>query len=226
MTDRATRETQYQPSIDIADEVGQASLGLMINQAWHDDPKRLTFTFARYKFVAKMLGGKARVLEVGCGDGFVSRVVLQDVGDLVAVDFDPVFIDDVNQRMTEKWRFEARVHDILAEPVAPGGFDAAFSLDVMEHILPKDEDAYLTNIAASLGEHGVFIAGMPSLESQEYASPPSKAGHVNCKTAPDLKAALERHFHNVFVFSMNDEVVHTGFHKMAHYIFAMGVGRR
>ncbi|MEM7744402.1 MAG: class I SAM-dependent methyltransferase [Pseudomonadota bacterium] len=198
----------------------------MINQAWHDDPKRLTFTFARYKFVAKMLGGKARVLEVGCGDGFVSRVVLQDVGDLVAVDFDPVFIDDVNQRMTEKWRFEARVHDILAEPVAPGGFDAAFSLDVMEHILPKDEDAYLTNIAASLGEHGVFIAGMPSLESQEYASPPSKAGHVNCKTAPDLKAALERHFHNVFVFSMNDEVVHTGFHKMAHYIFAMGVGRR
>lgn len=226
MTDRATRETQYQPSIDIADEVGQASLGLMINQAWHDDPKRLTFTFARYKFVAKMLGGKARVLEVGCGDGFVSRVVLQDVGDLVAVDFDPVFIDDVNQRMTDKWRFEARVHDILAEPVAPGGFDAAFSLDVMEHILPKDEDAYLTNIAASLGEHGVFIAGMPSLESQEYASPPSKAGHVNCKTAPDLKAALERHFHNVFLFSMNDEVVHTGFHKMAHYIFAMGVGRR
>lgn len=226
MTDRATRETQYQPSIDIADEVGQARLGLMINQAWHDDPKRLTFTFARYKFVAKMLAGKTRVLEVGCGDGFVSRVVQQDVGELVAVDFDPVFIDDVNARMADKWRFEARVHDILAEPMTPGGFDAAFSLDVMEHILPSDEEAYLANIAASLHEHGVFIAGMPSLESQEYASPPSKAGHVNCKTAPDLKAALQRHFHNVFSFSMNDEVVHTGYHKMAHYILAMGVGRK
>lgn len=224
MTDRATKETQYQPSIDIADEHGQAELGLMINQAWHDDPKRLTFTFARYKFAAKMLAGMDRVLEVGCGDGFVSRVVLQDVGALTAVDFDPVFIADIQRRMSPKWAFEARVHDILAEPVAPGGFDGAYSLDVMEHILPEDEDRYLANIAASLGDHGVFIAGMPSLESQDYASPPSKAGHVNCKSAPDLKAAIGRHFHNVFSFSMNDEVVHTGYHKMAHYIFAMGVG--
>ena len=224
MTERATRETQYQPSIDIADQHGQAQLGLMINQAWHDDPKRLTFTFARYKFAAKMLAGMERVLEVGCGDGFVSRVVLQDVGALTAVDFDPVFIDDIKARMNPKWAFEARVHDILAEPVAPGNFNGAYSLDVLEHIEQADEDKYLSNIAASLTDHGVFIAGMPSLESQEYASPPSKAGHVNCKTAPDLKAAMARHFHNVFSFSMNDEVVHTGFHKMAHYIFAMGVG--
>lgn len=226
MTNRETRETQYQDVVEIADTLGQAELGLMINQAWHEDPKRLTFTFARYKFAAKMLAGRARVLEVGCGDGFVSRVVAQEVGALTAVDFDPVFIEDLNRRQSDKWPIEARVHDILSEPVAPGGFDAAYSLDVMEHILPADEEAYLSNIAASLHDHGVFIAGMPSLESQEYASPPSKAGHVNCKTAPDLKAALERHFHNVFSFSMNDEVVHTGYHKMAHYIFAMGVGRK
>jgi len=28
---------------------------------------------------------------------------------------------------------------------------------------------------------------------------------------------MERHFHNVLIFSMNDEVVHTGFYPMAHY---------
>jgi len=33
-------------------------------------------------------------------------------------------------------------------------------------------------------------------------------------------------FHNVFIFSMNDEVVHTGFHKMANYVFAIGAGKR
>ncbi len=226
MTNRTTKEAQYQPLIEIANKMGHATLGLMVNQAWYDDPKRLSFTFARYKFAAKMLSGKARVLEVGCGDGFVSRVVCQEVGELTAIDFDPVFIEDINRRMVDKWRFEARVHDIITVSVDPGGFDAAYSLDVMEHIRPEDEEAYLSNIAASLHEHGVFIAGMPSLESQDYASPQSKAGHVNCKSAPDLKAALERHFHNVFSFSMNDEVVHTGFHKMSHYIFAMGVGRK
>ncbi|MEM7189710.1 MAG: class I SAM-dependent methyltransferase [Pseudomonadota bacterium] len=224
MSDRTTREKQYQPLIEIADQVGTTELGLMTNQAWHDDPKRLTFTFSRYKFAAKMLSGMERVLEVGCGDGFVSRVVRQEVGELVAVDFDPVFIEDAERRMADKWRFEVRVHDILNSSVTPGDFDAAYSLDVMEHILPADEDAYLSNIAASLKPQGVFIAGMPSLESQEYASRLSREGHVNCKTSPDLKAALSRHFHNVFSFSMNDEVVHTGYHKMAHYIFAMGVG--
>ena len=62
---------------------------------------------------------------------------------------------------------------------------------------------------------------MPSLESQEYASPQSKAGHVNCKSGNDLKKTLEKHFKNVFVFSMNDEVIHTGYYPMAHYLLAL-----
>jgi hypothetical protein len=37
---------------------------------------------------------------------------------------------------------------------------------------------------------------------------------------------MQRFFHNVFMFSMNDEVVHTGYHKMAHYLFALCCGKR
>jgi hypothetical protein len=68
-------------------------------------------------------------------------------------------------------------------------------------------------MVSSLEPHGIAIVAMPSLESQAYASPISRAGHVNCKTMPELRSFLELHFHNVFVFSMNDEVVHTGYHK-------------
>ncbi len=46
----------------------------------HEDPRRLLFVLARYKFVAKMLSGKQRVLEVGCGDAFGTRSVLQEIG--------------------------------------------------------------------------------------------------------------------------------------------------
>jgi len=63
--------------------------------------------------------------------------------------------------------------------------------------------------------------GMPSLESQAHASPQSKEGHVNCKTGKDLKRLMQDYFHNVFLFSMNDEVVHTGFYPMAHYLIAV-----
>jgi hypothetical protein len=36
---------------------------------------------------------------------------------------------------------------------------------------------------------------------------------------------MQRHFADVFIFSMNDEVVHTGFYALAHYLFALCVGK-
>ncbi len=111
-------------------------------------------------------------------------------------------------------------------PALPKRYDGVFSLDVIEHINSDDEPAYLQNLCRSLDDDGVLIIGSPSLESQQYASPISKAGHVNCKSGPEFKALMERYFHNVFLFSMNDEVVHTGFFPMAHYLIAVCCGRK
>jgi len=220
-----TKERQFQIMIDYRREHGLETLGLMTNQAWLDDPKRLIFTLSRYKFVSKMLAGKTNVLEVGCGDAFFTRLVVAEVENLTAVDFDKAFVDDVNRRMSPRWEFECRVHNMLDGPVS-GTFDAAYCLDVLEHIDKKDEHRFLTNMFASLDPRGVAIIGIPSLESQAYATPISKQGHVNCKSMPDLKNTLARHFDNVFMFSMNDEVIHTGFHKMSNYLIAMCCGKK
>ena len=224
MSDK-TYEPQYQAHVALRDAQGLSPLGLRANAAWHADPKRLGIVLSRYKFVAKMLSGKKRVLEVGCGDAWASRVVKQEVDTLIGVDVDPVFIKDASDAMDPKWAFEVRVHDMLESPV-DGAFDALYALDVLEHIHPMNEDRFIANMAASLDAPGVAIVGMPSLESQPYASPLSKEGHVNCKSAPDLKQVMLRHFHDVFIFSMNDEVVHTGFYALAHYLFALCVGKR
>jgi SAM-dependent methyltransferase len=216
-----TKEPQYQVLLDLKAERGVTRFGLMTNQGWRDDPKRLAFTLARYKFVAKMLSGRKDVLEIGCADAFGTRIVQQAVGKVTATDFDPIFIADVIERMDPKWPLEAFVHDMLTGPLN-GKFDAAYALDVLEHIEPKSEDQFLRNVVASLTETGICIFGMPSLESQTFASAQSKAGHVNCKTGDDFKRTIERHFNAVFVFSMNDEVVHTGFYPMANYLLAIG----
>src|SRR5438128_6413090 len=96
-----TRERQYQAHVALRDEKGLTRLGLRANAAWHADPKRLGIVLSRYKFVAKMLSGKARVLEVGCGDAWASRVVKQEGGSLCGVDFDPVFVDHAIAGMEE-----------------------------------------------------------------------------------------------------------------------------
>ena len=126
MSAKKTREPQYQVVVSLRDTKGLTRLGLTANQVWHDDPRRLTFILSRYKFVAKMLSGKQNVLEVGCGDAFGTRIVLQEVGKLTAVDFDPVFVRDVLDRMEDRWKFDCRVHDILKGPVK-GKFDGAVS---------------------------------------------------------------------------------------------------
>ena len=220
-----TKEPQYSLLFDVQEKHGISRLGLMINESWNQDPKRTLFTLARYKFVARMLQGRQHVLEVGCADAFGTRIVQQAVAKVTAVDFDPLFIDDVKYRMNPHWPLEVFVHDMLKEPV-PGSFDAVYALDVLEHIAEADEQRFLTNAITSLLPTGIAIFGMPSLESQAYASPQSKAGHVNCKSGEALKATLERYFHTVFVVSMNDEVVHTGFYPMAHYLMGVGCHRR
>ncbi|MGJ0452985.1 MAG: class I SAM-dependent methyltransferase [Methylocystis sp.] len=218
--DEAEGERQYRSRVNLIKAQGREQLGLATSWAWHDDPRHLVFTLARYKFVAKMLAGSKRVLEVGCGDGFPTRLVAQAVESVVGIDFDSEFIGDANMRFSKRWPIEFRTHNILRGPVAEI-FDAAYSLDVIEHIPLDLEDVFLSNITQSLSRHGVLIIGSPSLESQNFASPQSKEGHVNCKTADELHVALGRHFENVFVFSMNDEVVHTGYSKMAHYLMAL-----
>lgn len=216
----STREPQYNRLLEVEAEEGRTPLGLMTNQVWNDDPRRLTFILARYKFVAKMLSGSRDVAELGCGDAFGTRIVQQEVGSVAAYDFDPIFIGDIERRQSARWPLAARVHDIL-DGKLPQRYDAIYSLDVIEHIPVEQEKVYLGNLVESLNENGVLIIGSPSLESQTYASPQSKVGHINCKTGRELKALLDEYFYSVFLFSMNDEVVHTGFYPMAHYLFAL-----
>lgn len=220
-----TRESQYQVCVDDIEAHGRETLGLMSSESWRNDPKHLVFTLSRYKFVAKMLAGRERVLEIGCGDALGTRIVRQAVQSLTACDFDRAFIDDAARRQSPPWTFDLMVHDFREGPIR-GIFDAIYALDVLEHVPASEERQFLSTALASLGANGVAIIGTPSLESQPYASEQSRLGHVNCKSGPDLKALMEEFFHNVFLFSMNDEVVHTGFHKMANYLFALCCTKR
>lgn len=220
-----TAEPQYDLIVDKAEREGLETLGLMTSYAWADDPKRLGFTLARYKFVAKMFSGFGSVLEIGCGDAFASRVVAQEVGSVTAIDVDERFIADARRRMRKDWRVECLIHDMLAGPMA-GRFEGIYALDVLEHIEPRNERTFLENALNSLDADGAAIFGMPSLESQRHASKLSRQGHVNCKSGPGLKTTLRQYFRHVFLFTMHDETLGTGYLPMAHYLLALCCGPR
>src|SRR5437879_4706586 len=121
----------------VDEQIFPEKLGPMTAYRWEHDPKMILFMLARYKFVSKMLAGYDRVLEVGCADGFGSRLVRQTVGSLTALDIDPQMIESAQLDANPKWDILYVLGDMAA--VKENRFDALYCLDVLEHVLPLEE---------------------------------------------------------------------------------------
>jgi 2-polyprenyl-3-methyl-5-hydroxy-6-metoxy-1,4-benzoquinol methylase len=194
------------------------AVGGMTAYNWKMDPKRIGFQAARYKFVARMMEGKLRVLEVGCADGWGARIVKQHVDYLDAIDADAEAIAHAKRNSSPRWPISFWVADFMTE--AFGGYDGVYALDVFEHVEPTQEHRFLERLRAAAP---VCVIGAPSRESQLYASEISLREHVNCPTRDGLRSSMLCHWQHVFLFGMNDETLHTGFGPMSHYLLALGV---
>lgn len=208
---------------EVMEQKGLVKLGPNASYIWRDDPRHLAFIFSRYKFCSKLLEGKESVLEIGCGDGLGIPLLLQTVGRLHAVDFEDELIEGLQKEYSDNKRVSLSVLDITRENPKQK-FDAACSLDVIEHIDRKKEKDFIQNIVKSLKKNAVCIIGTPNVTASQFASKLSKEDHINLKSHEELRGLLGQYFENVFLFSMNDEVVHTGFYPMAHYLFGIGAG--
>jgi 2-polyprenyl-3-methyl-5-hydroxy-6-metoxy-1,4-benzoquinol methylase len=218
-----TREGERWAGVKTLLNAERLMLGPYFSYIARNTPRRMLHLLSYYKFAAKMIGPGKRVLEVGCSEGFGSMLLAESATEVLAIDLDAEAIAVANATVaTEKLRFA--VADVLADTL--GRFDAAVSLDVIEHIYPDHEDAFVAAIAAALHDHGVLIVGTPNIVSDQFASAVSREGHVNLFSAERLSELMLQHFHNVFSFSGNDEMVHTGFSKLAHYLLVVCVDPR
>jgi 2-polyprenyl-3-methyl-5-hydroxy-6-metoxy-1,4-benzoquinol methylase len=183
-------------------------------------PRRLLHMLSYYKFAAKMIGAGQRVMDVGCSEGFGTVLLAEQARECVGVDLDRDAIEHASATLaTDKLSFHCV--DALERPF--GTFDAITSFDVIEHIFPDHADRFLSVLAQSLNADGILIVGTPNVTSGQYASPHTAAGHVNLYSMDRMREALSAHFVRTFMFAANDEMVHTGFAPLAHYIIGMGV---
>ena len=189
------------------------------------DPKHVLFTLSRYKFVAKLLGEdpKLNVLELGCNEGLGSLILGSFAKKVVAVDFDERAINWAKENIIkENIAFQKR--DFFKNKI--GEFEAVVCTDVIEHINKNQENIFLNSILRNLKKDGFCIIGTPNITASKYACKASKIGHINLFDAERLKKLLLKKFNNVFIFGMNDEVVHTGYYPMCHYLFALACNRK
>jgi len=214
-------QSKFIPIRDYYNEKLNFTLPRNISTMFIRDPKAVLFILARHKFVAKVLKDKKKILDVGCGEGFGTSFIagINQHQKFLGVDRIQDNIDDANLRISSFYKnINFKVADIFKMPKL-SKFDGIYSLDMLEHINKNKENQYLKNIKNLMTKDGVFIVGMPSLESQVYASIQNRQQHINCKNLYQLQNLCKKHFNVCLPFSMNDEVIHTGYDKMSQYIF-------
>ena len=225
MVKKLTQQQAYRIGTD-HQFIDPVALGPWTSYSLLNDPKHMGFVLARYKFCAKMLDGMDRVIEVGCGDAFGTPIVAQHVKKVTAIEPDARHIAGNKKRLAKVKNIDFRQGTIQDLKLPRASFCGAYSIDVIEHLDRHLNGPFVAGQAGILKKDGVCIIGTPNVTANEYASQRSRVQHINLHSQRSLRTLMEKYFKRVFMFGMNDEVLHTGYPAMCHYIFGMGVGSK
>jgi len=195
-------------------------MGEYTSYQYQTDPKHLCFVLSRYKFCASMLRGSDTVIEIGSGDGFGSPLVASEVGKLTCLDIDEGILEGNQSRLESFKNISFDYFDFRKTSYLPL-VDGIYLIDVIEHIYKHEEPVFMSHLANSLKKTGIAIIGTPNKNASQYASQGSLEAHVNMKNHETLVELGKTYFENVFLFGMNDEVLHTGFPQMSHYLWIL-----
>ncbi|MBF0295847.1 MAG: class I SAM-dependent methyltransferase [Magnetococcales bacterium] len=97
-------------------------------------------------------------LEIGCGDGALSRRMARHAAEVIAVD-----VSDVISRSGDPLPENLRViiTDATRLPLPDGRIDVAYSHQLMEHLHPDDAMAQLREIHRILAPGGIYLCVTP-----------------------------------------------------------------
>jgi hypothetical protein len=225
-----------------------AAPALQANPLWPDDTAQAASHVALYRFVADLIGIRHDVAEYGCASPAGTQLALQQFRKIALFDPRASVIADLQLRLQDNWRFEARTHNIISAPLSRP-VDSVYCIDFIQYISPDEEEFFIHNLRASLARDTDFLVvgspGAPLLQDAGCRStkvpsnaavevaPAGRDAGVNRGLAPypvtvyrrngaELKELMARFFENVFVFSMVDDVGQPGHHPNARHVFALG----
>jgi SAM-dependent methyltransferase len=133
-------------------EVAEARAAELRRSRFHRGNRRLLAERVR-----RINGGKARVLEIGCGHlDFTFDYLVSACGELVATDLTQLFPDDT--KLPDGVTFQTE--NALDLSFADGVFDCVIALEVIEHV--DDDDKFVSEALRVLRPGGKLIFTTPN----------------------------------------------------------------
>ena len=152
-------------------------------------PKKLEAEHrARYEFALRYIDGR-KALDIGCGEGYGSYMMIGSAKSVVGVDIDKKAIDHAKE-MYESTNLNYLVADVGKLPFGDREFDAAVCFEVIEHV--ENPEDVIREAARVLGPRSVFIVSTPN-GAVRVSSQPNRF-HVKEFNIGELRELLSRHF--------------------------------
>ncbi|MGO8873629.1 MAG: class I SAM-dependent methyltransferase [Acidimicrobiales bacterium] len=149
---------------------------------------------AGYRTVIERLGA-GTMLDVGCGQGFESARFLADDRVVVGVDYSADAVAAARERWGPAGLLVAQMN-ALSLGLAEGSFRWACSSHLIEHF--DDPEGHVRELARVLADDGAVFFLTPNAPA-DFENP----FHIHLFEPPELRALLERHFHDVTVQGMD-----------------------
>lgn len=184
------------------------------------DLLRLMIRLARYKFLCRLMKPTDCVLEIGSGSGLGSIFMSQHCAHVTGLEVKATEIAEA-RTMNRRKNVEFVCGDLFDAPIDQR-YDMVVALDVIEHMPIEQGRKLVEAMCRRLKPTGMLVIGTPSIYSYPYQRALSQASHVKCYDQRELVELIDQFCGRTLPFSMNDELVHTGYAKMSWYYFVLG----
>lgn len=167
----------------------------------------------RIKIILHMIGKNKRVLDLGCGDGFIMKKIKSAPNDVEGVEISTNAIKAAREKGFKVYDIDLNTN--WAHKIH-GKFDVVLGGEIIEHLF--DTDRFIRNIHSVLKKNGKVILTTPNIASLgrrlyllmgkspliETTAHKLDAGHIRYFTHQTLKTLVEDH---EFTVVRNESVV-------------------
>ncbi len=147
---------------------------------------------ALWYYVQKIIPEKSKVLDAGCGSGYISYKIAQRGNTVVALEYDPVLINFVKKKFKQNNLSIRAKKFILGEKgkdIKIGKYDYIVCLDVLEHI--KSDIYALKELKSALKKNGKIIISVPAMPIL-YGKRDKNLGHHRRYSKKDLQNLIKK----------------------------------
>lgn len=170
------------------EKVERCSASLTPKEYWPYINQRISFSLEQIK-------PEDIVLDVGCGDGYITNILKAKCKKIIGIDYSEEAVEEVRQKYGSIECHHMSSTNLLFESES---FDKVICLELLEHLTVLQGKKTLKNIFRVLKPNGMIIGSTPIRTSRD--SSPSTYAHIYEYSESELRDLLH-HFNEVKIIN-------------------------